>query len=136
TTRLAPRAGGSIAASAEGETVVQFRALDLSGNASSWAPAVVGASSTVRIDRTAPTTPTVAGGALTWRSVASIAITAGGSTDALNGVSGDEYRTSIDAGATWASPAAGPATTVTAEGQTLVQFQACDAVGNTARWTP
>src|SRR6185437_9826600 len=68
--------GSSTAVTAEGETLVRFRALDNVGNASNW---VTG---TVRLDRTAPTAPTVSGGSLSWSSAASKTITGAGSTDA------------------------------------------------------
>ena len=52
------------------------------GNASAWAPSVPDAGSTVLLDRTGPSTPTVSGGSLAWQTVASVDVAASGSTDA------------------------------------------------------
>ena len=87
---------------AQGETLVQFRAVDTAGFISPWAPSVPDSGSTVRIDRTLPTTPVVSGGSLTWQNVSSLSITAAGSTDSGgSGLIGYEVRTSTDGGATW-----------------------------------
>jgi len=131
TTWSAPAAGAMVIASAEGETLAQFRALDAAGNTSGWS-----ATGTARIDRTTPTAPTVAGGSLTWQSVASVAVTASGATDGGSGLSGYEHRTSTDNGTTWSTPSAGASVSITAEGQTLVQYRSADAAGNTSAWTP
>jgi len=53
----------SKAITSQGETLVQFRAVDNVGNASGWTQA------TVRLDRTAPSAPTVAGGSLSWQNL-------------------------------------------------------------------
>ena len=52
--------------SAQGETLVQLRAVDGAGNASAW----VGA--TVRIDRTDPSAPSVVGGSSSWQASAPV----------------------------------------------------------------
>ena len=52
---------------AEGETLVRFRAIDGAGNVGAWAPAAGTALATARLDRTPPTDPTVSGGSLSWR---------------------------------------------------------------------
>lgn len=56
-----PAPGDGVDVSAEGETLVQFRALDAAGNAGAWAPEHVpgmpAADATVRIDRTPPPPP-------------------------------------------------------------------------------
>ncbi|HEX2587223.1 MAG TPA: hypothetical protein VHL51_03085, partial [Gaiellales bacterium] len=132
----APAAGSSVTVSAEGQTLVQFRSLDALGNASAWSPASPGAGSTVRIDRTAPGSPTVTGGSLSWQSTASVRISASGSSDGLAGVTGYQYRTSTDGGTTWSAPVAGAADAISAEGETLVQFRSVDAAGNTSPWAP
>ncbi|MCB0874444.1 MAG: hypothetical protein KDC36_13805, partial [Thermoleophilia bacterium] len=127
--------GVSVTISAEGKTLVQYRALDDAGNTSAWTPASATAGSTARIDRTAPTAPTVSGGSAAWQSVASITLAPAGATDAHSGVSSHEYRTSTDGGTSWSSPAAGATLTVSSEGETLVQFRAIDAAGNTGSWS-
>ncbi|MCC6831102.1 MAG: choice-of-anchor C family protein [Thermoleophilia bacterium] len=135
-TWTAPTAGSSVAVTAEGTTLVQFRAVDAAGNAGAWTPSTPGAGNTVKLDRTLPATPTLTGGSLSWQSATSVAITATGGSDALSGVSGHEYRTSTDDGVTWGTPTAGATAVVTAEGQTLVQFRTVDGAGNTSAWTP
>src|SRR5262249_54984173 len=124
----APTSGASLTISAEGETLVRFRSVDGAGNVSGW----VGA--TVRIDRTPPSDPSVSGGSAAWQSVASVTISAAGSPDALSGVAGYEFETSTDAGATWSAPATGASLTISAEGETLVRFQAVDSAGNSSAW--
>ena len=137
TTWDTPTAGASTAITAQGETLVQFRSVDGAGNASAWTPASATAGSTVRLDRTAPAAPTVSGGSLSWQSVASVTVTATGSTDSGgSSLSGYEYRTSTDDGTTWSAPASGASLSVTAQGETLVQFRAVDTAGNTSAWTP
>src|SRR5262249_38246647 len=44
------------------------------------------------------------------------------------------YRTSTDGGATWSGTVAGSSVPISAAGQTLVEFQATDAVGNASAW--
>jgi hypothetical protein len=136
TTWSAPSAGSSVAVTAPGQTLVQFRATDTSGLSSPWAPAAATAGSTVRIDRTAPVVPVVSGGSLAWQNTASVTVSAAGASDALSGMARYEYRTSTDGGATWSAPAAGAANLVTAEGQTLTQFRSVDNAGNTSAWNP
>ncbi|MCB0873616.1 MAG: FG-GAP repeat protein, partial [Thermoleophilia bacterium] len=132
----APAAGSLAAVTAEGETLVQYRATDADGNTSGWGPASATAGSTVRLDRTAPTAPTVSGGSLSWQSVASVAVTASGSDGGLSGLAGYEYRTSTDGGSTWSGATSGASVSITAEGETLVQYRAIDGAGNTSAWTP
>ncbi|HYX85068.1 MAG TPA: hypothetical protein VE777_08865 [Gaiellales bacterium] len=129
-------AGASVDVTANGETLVQFRAVDVSGLRSGWAPAANTAAATARIDRAAPSTPSVSGGSNTWKSQAQATVSASGSNDPLSGLAGYEYRESTDAGATWSPAAAGAADAVSAEGETLVQFRAVDNTGNTSAWTP
>ncbi len=136
TTWTAGQAGSSVTVSAVGETLVQFRSLDVSGLASTWAPAAQNSANTARIDRTTPTAPTVSGGSSVWQNVAKVTITAGGSSDALSGFAHYEYRTSTDGGSSWSSPVTGPANAVTGEGVTLSQFRAVDAAGNVSAWVP
>ena len=135
TTFGAAVAGSSIVVSDEGSTYVQFRSKDLASNYSEWEPVANGASNTVKLDRTLPTAPTVAGGSLTWLKQASKTVSASGSTDAISAAT-YEYRTSTDAGTTWSSEAAGNSVVVTADGETLVQFRSIDTAGNFSAWTP
>jgi hypothetical protein len=128
-------AGGSLDVTANGETLVQFRALDVSGLHSAWAPAAGTVAATARIDRAAPSAPSVTGGSNAWKSQAQTTVTASGSTDPLSGLAGYEHRESTDGGATWGSAAAGAADAVSAEGETLVQFRAIDVAGNASAWT-
>jgi hypothetical protein len=131
----APAAGSSVPISADNETFVQFRSVDAVGNASSWAPTTPDAGSTVRIDRTIPTNPVVSGGTAGWQNVASALVTAGGSTDAQGaGVAFYQYRSSTDGGQTWSAPALGTSLLVSAEGQTLVEFQSVDNANLDSAW--
>jgi large repetitive protein len=127
-------AGASVAVSTEGSTLVQFRSVDVTGAKSAWAPAAAVAGSTVKLDRSAPSLPTVSGGGAAWQNVASITLTAGGSTDSASGFAGYSYRTSTDGGSTWSAPVSGATATISAEGSTQVQFRSADNVGNTTGW--
>ena len=98
--------GASIGVTAEGSTLVQFRALDNAGNSSAWSPAAAGAGNTARIDRTAPTAPAVTGGATSC--VKKRTIKASGSTDTLSGIDHYEYHSSMNGGA-YTAPATGAA---------------------------
>jgi hypothetical protein len=121
---------------AEGQTLVQFRSVDALGNASGWSPASPGASNTVRIDRTAPGIPSVTGGSLAWQATASVTISASGSSDALAGVTGYQYRISADGGGSYGAPSAGASIQLAATGTYVVQFRALDAVGLASVWAP
>jgi hypothetical protein len=127
---------GSASVSSEGSTLIQFQGVDSTGNTSAWAPSTAGAANTAKIDRTAPSTPSVTGGSLAWQGVPSVSITGSGSTDALSGVDHYEYRESTDGGSTWSSSTTGAVDTVTRAGQTLVQFRAVDGATNSSGWTP
>ena len=122
--------GASVTISAEGTTTVRFAALDVAGHTSAWVQ------TSVQLDRTAPSAPTVTGGSLSWADIASRTVTAAGSADAGAGLSGYQYRTSTNGGSTWSAPVAGSSLVVSAEGETLVQFQSIDTVGNASAWTP
>jgi hypothetical protein len=122
--------------SAEGEVLVQFRAVDAAGNAGAWAPAAPGPENTVRIDRSGPSDPLASGGAAGWSAAASVTVTGSGSVDIGFGVDHYRHRESTDGGVSWSSPVTGTSVTITAEGQTLVQFQAIDTAGNPSGWSP
>ena len=132
----APQDGSFDDVFAEGQTLVQFRAVDVAGNASAWAPKVTGPADTVRIDTTGPTVPTVTGGSLSWQKVTSLTITGSHSVDTGSGLNHYEHRVSTDGGITWSSAVLGPTQVVTAEGQTLVQVRAVDNAGNASAWAP
>jgi hypothetical protein len=121
---------------AEGTTLIQFQAVDSTGNTSTWAPATPGAANTSEIDRSAPSPPGVSGGSLSWQDVVSATVFATGSADSGSGLDHYEYRTSTDGGGTWSSAASGASVTISAAGETLVEFRAVDAVGNASSWAP
>jgi hypothetical protein len=133
-------AGSSVTISAEGLTIVEFRSVDNAGNVSAWAPNPAVPANIVELDRTAPSVPTVSGGSLSWQAVASVTVTASGSTDGTGvytaGVSGYQYRTSTDGGSTWSAATAGSSAAITAQGTTVVQFRAVDGAGNDSAWAP
>ena len=128
-----PVAGASVAVTAEGVTLVQFRATDAAGNTGSWSAAAAGSTGSVRIDRTAPAV-SQSGADGVWSAAASRTVVASPS-DGASGVGGTQYRTSDDLGSTWGTTTAGTSTTVAREGTTLVAFRATDAAGNTSAWT-
>src|SRR5205085_11945844 len=70
----ASSSGWAATVRAQGVSYVQFRSLDKAGNASAWTPAGHPVESMIRLDRTAPTAPTVIGGSLSWQDVASMTI--------------------------------------------------------------
>jgi hypothetical protein len=123
--------GATLTVSAETTTLVQSRAHDAAGNASGWST-----SATVMLDRTAPTGTSVSGGAAGWQNVASVTVSASGASDPLSGFAGYEHRVSTDGGSTWSSGVAGASVTVSAEGETLVQFRALDTIGNATSFGP
>jgi len=137
TTWSAAVTGTTLDVTAAGTTLVQFRATDVSGQRSAWAPSPATAGSTVNIDRTAPTAPTVSGGSPAWQNVSSITVSAtGGSDTGGAGLGTPQYRTSTDRGTTWSAATTAAGVAVTAEGETLVQFRNVDAAGNTSAWAP
>jgi hypothetical protein len=136
TTWSAAGDGATGVVTGEGSTIVQFRSVDGASNASAWSPALADASNTVRIDRTAPTAPTVSGGSATWLTAASTAITASGSTDALGNLDHYEYRVSTDNGASYGAAVTGASIQFTATGSYVVQFRAVDGVGLASAWAP
>jgi hypothetical protein len=132
----AAAAGGSVSISATGVTWVQFRAVDKAGNASAWMPAAGTAAATATIDHVAPTVPAVSGGVAGWSNAASETLTASGSTDSGgSGLSGYEYRTSSNGGASWSQASAGPSAVISGEGVTQVEFCSTDLAGNGSAWT-
>jgi hypothetical protein len=130
----APAAGLSATISNEGLTYVQVRSVDGAGNVSDWAPAAPTALSTVKIDRTNPTAPTVTGGSASWHTSAPVTVSAAAGTDTGSGILGYEYETSINGGTTWSAPTAGASVPISGEGQTLVQFRSVDNVSRVSPW--
>ena len=125
----APANASSLTVTSQGETLVRFRAVDVSGRFSNWVTGIA------RIDHTAPVTPTLTGGSSAWQNVASVDVAATGTTD--TGGSGFDhlsYRTSTDGGTTWGAETTGTHVTVSSQGATLVQFRGRDFAGNVTPW--
>ena len=119
--------GASVAVTAQGTTVVQFRGIDAAGNVSNWAPANPNATDTVMLDRTAPTLPALTG--VPGGCVAGpVTVTATASTDALSGL--DHYESTLNGGAA----TTGATVQVSAKGTATVRFRAVDSLGNTTAW--
>jgi hypothetical protein len=135
TTWSTPASGSSVDVTAEGETLVQFRAVDAVGNAGPWSTAIPGGTGSVRLDRTAPSVPSASGGSTSWLTAASTTITATGGADAGSGMAGHQWSSSTNGGGTWGTPVSGSSAVISAEGETLVRFRSVDAVGNTSAWT-
>jgi hypothetical protein len=126
--------GAAVTIAAEADSQVEFRAVDGAGNAGGWT--AVGASAMARIDRTAPTVPTVAGGSNAWQSAAGVTVTAGGAGDGLSGLAapGYAYETSLNGGA-WSAATTGTSAPISAEGTTTVRFRSTDNAGNVSAWS-
>src|SRR6202008_4135508 len=77
------------------------------------------------------------GGNYLAQRLASETVTASGST-ATGGarIAGYQFRTSRDHGSPWWGARAGGAVTISAEGNTLVQFRAYDGAGTYSAWAP
>ncbi|MCZ4495418.1 MAG: S-layer domain protein, partial [Thermoleophilia bacterium] len=129
--------GTSITYSTTGERAVRFRTVDNATNVSAWSPASPTASSTSRLDVTAPVVPVVSGGSDNFQNAPSVTVTAAATTDVGSGVAGYTHQTSTDGGTTWLPfpPAAGSSVVVSAEGTTLVRFFAIDQMGNVSAAT-
>ena len=134
TTWSAPTAGPSDTVSAEGNTWVQLRSVDVAGNTSAWTPATQTSGATVKLDRTVPSTPVASGGSAGWSNAASVMITAT-ATDAGSGVTSYQHETSTNNGTTWSAPASGASVSVSATGSTVVRFTSTDGVGLTSPWS-
>ena len=126
--------GSSVNVSAEGETLVQFRAKDILGHVSSWAPSSPVDGSTVRIDGTPPTVPTVSGSSASWHTTSPWTVSASSTDPNGSGVAGYEYQTSPD-NSTWSSATAGSSVDISTQGTTYVQFRAIDNSGNVSVWS-
>lgn len=124
----APQPGSSVTITADGATEVAFDAIDNAGNDSGWTISPGWA----KIDTTPPTlAPT--GGSTSWHA-APVTIRSG-AADAGSGVTSVVYETSSDNGQSWSQPQSGSSVTISANGTTLVRFQATDAMGYTSGWS-
>ena len=133
----APAAGNSFSVVNEGQTLVQFRSVDNAGNVSAWTPSVNGATNTARIDRSAPSAPTVTGGSGATNCVRKKNVNASGSSDGVgSGVAHYQYRVSADNGVTWGVTTSGSVAKFSTRGVYVVQFQAVDNVGLLSAWAP
>lgn len=112
-----------VTVTAEGETLVQFAAVDRAGNASPWSSSAV-----VRLDRTTPGVPTVSGAPDGWTNAAAVQLSIAGSGAV-------EHQRSLDGGASWDAPGSGNQVDVTEEGETLVRARTCDQAGNCSEWS-
>jgi hypothetical protein len=106
---------------------VQFRSVDAAGNVSAWTPATTGATDTVMLDRTAPTTLAVLG-APGGCAAGPVTLTATGSTDAMSGL--DHYESTVNG----SGVARGAGVIVSGHGTFTVKLRAVDAVGNATAW--
>jgi hypothetical protein len=137
TTWSAVAAGSSFAVVNQGQTLVQFRSVDNAGNVSAWAPATNGATNTARIDRSAPSAPTVTGGGGATNCYRKKTVTGSGSSDgAGSGLAHYQYRVSPDNGVTWGATTSASSVRLATHGVYLVQFQAVDNVGLLSAWAP
>jgi large repetitive protein len=115
---------------------VQFRNVDGAGNSSAWTPAPSTAAGTVRLDRSAPTAPTVSGGSLTCSHSIRTITGSGASDGSGSGVSRYEYRVSSDGGASYGAGTSGSSIQFATTGSYVVQFRAVDMVGLASAWAP
>jgi hypothetical protein len=130
-------AGNSSTVVNEGQTLVQFRSVDNAGNVSAWTPSVNGATNTARIDRSAPSAPTVTGGSGATTCARRKTVSASGSSDGVgSGVANYQYRVSPDNGVTWGVTTSGSSVKLATRGVYVVQFQAVDNVGLLSAWAP
>lgn len=128
-----PAPGAIVAVEREGDTLVQFRALDNAGNASEWSPAPGADAGRVRLRAIAPPLPVVSGGSAAWQSATQVLV--GAQADAHAGAFTIEHRIATG-GAPWSAPQAGAQVAVGEEGETLVQFRSRDGAGNVSAWAP
>jgi hypothetical protein len=97
--------GDDIVVTREGDTRVQYRALDVAGNASDWVEA------TVKLDRTAPGLPTTNGGSALWRSLTTVdVVNQKDALDPLSGVPAEGYdmQVRLPGSDTWSDPRTTP----------------------------
>ena len=122
--------GASRPVTAEGETLVRFRAVDVSGKTSNWVVA------TARIDRTQPTDPNVSSAGAGWQNTSMLPLNASGSSDGGgSGLVGYQSEMSTN-GAAFTSPVLGSGVFVTSDGVTVVRFRSIDGAGKHLRVEP
>ena len=135
TTWSAAASGSAFTVTAQGTTYVEFRATDGVGLQSAWSPKQD--AGTARLDQTVPTVPTITGGKAKYQNVASVTLTAAGSTDTGgSGLAGYQYREQFDLSNTWSAATDGSQDTISTEGLTIVQFRSVDNAGNVSAWEP
>ena len=116
---------GPVTITAEGQTTVSARTVDNVGNVSSTGTVIV------KVDKTAPTVPTVSPATLQWTSAPNVAVTIIGGTDSGDsGVNRTEYSLTGATTLGWTTYT-GPVA-ITAEGQTTVSARTVDNAGNTS----
>lgn len=125
------QAGGTVRLLTSGTRWVEFRGVDRAGNVSAWSAQAAGGVE-VRIDTAAPTLAP-SGGSEAWTSGPVTVVS--GASDPVSGVASVEYETSTDGGASWSAPVPGGSVVVSADGSTLVRFQATDVAGNVSGWS-
>lgn len=108
-----------ITVTSEGETVIYARTLDLVGNLSAEA------SASARIDKTAPTAPTVTASASGWTN-GNVAVTVTSGSDAGSGVRKDQYK--FGTSSSWVDYTG--SVTVSSEGDNTVSARSQDRAGN------
>ncbi|WP_255320071.1 OmpL47-type beta-barrel domain-containing protein [Paenibacillus elgii] len=114
--------GDKISVTNDGQTTISARTIDLAGNVSPIATAVV------KIDRTAPTQPVVKLSAASW-TASDVTVTITSGTD--NGGSGvNRTEFSLSGATTLAWTTYTGLVTITAEGQTTVSARTIDNAGN------
>ena len=123
-------AGSKVVVTTQGHSFVRFHAIDKAGYVSAWTV------SDVWFDGTDPSVPAVAGGSNTWTNASGVTVSASGSTDAISGLFGYQYRKSTDGGNTWALPQNGASVNITAVGETVLQFRSIDRAGRHSDWGP
>ncbi len=125
---VTPGAAATVAAA--GQTWIEFRSIDKSGNRSVWSNAGSGGTE-VQIDLASPTLAP-SGGSASWGSN-SITVSANAADD-QSGLASVMYQTRTGAG-DWSAPKPGASVTVADSGTTQVMFQATDNAGNQSSWT-
>ena len=131
---------------AEGTSTIKYRACDKAGNCSAYT-----AAKTIKLDKTAPTTPTVnmykwtnnstrptsTSGLTsytnnTW-SNRNVYTTASGSTDTISGLDTYQYTTTGTTANDTNKP--GQTRSIEAEGTSTIKYRACDKAGNCSAYT-
>lgn len=124
-----PQPGRGARITREGETLVQFRVHEPQGPGA-WYPEPGTPEATARLDRTAPSVPTLS------RAMEGAEQVVGAEAhDAHSGVGTYEFSVSSDLGEHWSEPAAGAQLRLDAGVNHIVMARACDLAGNRSDWT-